>query len=62
MSKNILLIVEGSVYEQNIFGDVFSKYGFNTIVSNQKMDVDGVGQCEKFEYQLEKNKASFANG
>ena len=62
MSKNILLIVEGSVYEQNIFGDVFSKYGFNTIVSNQKMDVDGVGQFEKFEYQLEKNNIVIIQG
>ena len=47
MPKNILLIVEGSVDEQNIFGDVFSKYGFNTIISDEKMDVEGVGQFEK---------------
>lgn len=62
MNKNILLIVEGSVYEQNLFGDVFSKYGFNTIVSNQKMDVDGVGQFEKFEYQLDKSNVVIIQG
>ena len=44
MNKNILLIVEGSVDEQNIFGHIFSKYGFNTIISNQKMDILGIGQ------------------
>ena len=55
MNKNILLIVEGSVDEQNIFGHIFSKYGFNAIISNQKMDILGIGQFEKFEYQLNKN-------
>ena len=62
MNNNILLIVEGSVYEQNLFGDIFSKYGFNTIVSKQKMNVDGVGQFEKFEYQLNKSNIVIIQG
>ena len=62
MNNNILLIVEGSVYEQNLFGDIFSKYGFNTIVSNQKMDVEGVGQFEKFEYRLDKSNVVIIQG
>lgn len=62
MNKNILLIVEGSVDEQNIFGHIFSKYGFNTIISNQKMDILGIGQFEKFEYQLNKNNIVIIQG
>lgn len=62
MNKNILLIVEGSVYEQNIFGNVFSKYGFNTIISNEKMDVDGIGQFQRFEYQLNKSNVVIIQG
>lgn len=62
MNKNILLIVEGSVYEQSIFGNVFSKYGFNTIISNEKMDIDGIGQFQRFEYQLNKNNVVIIQG
>lgn len=62
MNKNILLIVEGSVVEQNIFGDAFSKYGFNTIISKEKMDVDGVGQFEKFQYELNNNNIVIIQG
>lgn len=32
MPKNFLLIVEGSVDEQNILGDAFAQYGFHAIV------------------------------
>ena len=62
MNKNILLIVEGHVFEKSIFGDAFLKYGFNTIVSNQKMDVEGIGQFEKFQYQLNKNNIVIIQG
>ncbi|GEM_PF-888345 len=62
MPKNILLIVEGSVDEQNIFGDVFSKYGFNAIISDEKMDVEGVGQFEKFQYRLNSNNVVIIQG
>lgn len=62
MNRNILLVVEGSVDEQNIFGDVFSKYGFNTIVSDQKMEIEGVGQFEKFEYSLNSNNVAIIQG
>ena len=62
MNKNILLIVEGSVDEQNIFGDVFSSYGFNTIISDEKMNIDGFGQFEKFQYKLNKNNVVIIQG
>lgn len=62
MNKNILLIVEGSVCEQNIFGEVFSKYGFNTIISDNKMEIEGIGQFEKFQYQLNKNNVVIIQG
>ena len=62
MNKNILLIVEGSVTEPNIFNGVFSKYGFNTIVSGEKMDIEDAGQFEKFEYSLDKNNVVIIQG
>lgn len=62
MNKNILLIVEGSVTEPNIFNDVFLKYGFNTIVSGEKMDIEDAGQFEKFEYNLDKNNVVIIQG
>lgn len=62
MNKNILLIVEGSVSEQNIFNCVFSKCGFNTIISGEKMDVEDVGQFERFEYQSEKTNIVIIQG
>ena len=62
MNKNILLIVEGSVDEQNIFSNAFLKYGFNTIVSDEKMSIDGIGQFEKFQYQLDKNNVVIIQG
>lgn len=62
MNKNILLIVEGSVDEQSIFGDVFSRYGFNTIISDAKMDVENVGQFEKYQYQLNNNNVAIIQG
>ena len=62
MNKNILLIVEGSVVEQNIFSDVFYRYGFNTIVSEEKLDVENVGQFEKYQYQLDNNNIVIVQG
>ena len=62
MSRNILLIVEGSVFEQNIFDNVFKKYGFNTIVSEKKMDVEGVGEFDKFEYKMDNNNIVIIQG
>lgn len=62
MNKNILLIVEGSVTEPSIFIDVFLKYGFNTIVSGEKMDIEDAGQFEKFQYSLEKNNVVIIQG
>ena len=38
MDDNYLLIVEGSKTEPNIFSSVLTKYGFNVIVSNKKID------------------------
>lgn len=62
MSRNILLIVEGSVFEQNIFDNVFKKYGFNTIVSEKKMNVEGVGEFDKFEYKMDNNNIVIIQG
>lgn len=62
MNKNILLIVEGSVTEPNIFNDVFLKYGFNAIVSGEQMDIEDAGQFEKFEYSLDKNNVVIIQG
>lgn len=62
MPKNILLIVEGSVDEQNIFGNVFSKYGFNTIISKEKMNIEDIGQLEKFQYSLNNNNIVIIQG
>ncbi|MCQ2802935.1 MAG: hypothetical protein MJ225_04650 [Bacilli bacterium] len=62
MNKNILLIVEGSRSEQNIFSNVFLKYGFNTIVSDEKMDIEGIGKFDKFQYELNKNNIVIIQG
>lgn len=60
--SNILLIVEGSVEEQTVFGEIFTKYGFNTIISKEKMNVENVGQFEKFQYQLNNNNVVIIQG
>ncbi len=62
MNNNILLIVEGSRDEQNIFSDVFLKYGFSPIVSDEKMDIDGVGQFDKYEYSLNNSSVVIIQG
>ena len=62
MGKNILLIVEGSVSEQNVFGDVFTKYGFSVTISKEKMNVEDVGQFECFQYSLNENNVVIIQG
>lgn len=62
MNKNILLIVEGSCSEQNIFSNVFLKYGFNTIVSDEKINVEDIGRFNKFQFELDKNNIVIIQG
>ena len=37
MSRHILLIVEGEVTEQEVFGTIFEKYGFK-VIKKQKLN------------------------
>ena len=62
MNNNYLLIVEGGVDEQNIFDCIFSKYGFKTIKSKEKMELEDVGQFERFEYSLNKSNIVIIQG
>lgn len=62
MPKNFLLIVEGSVDEQNILGDAFTQYGFHAIVSEEKMNVENIGRFEKFQYESHRNNVVIIQG
>lgn len=62
MSKNILLIVEGNVDEQDIFSKIFLKYGFNTIISKEKLNLENIGQFDKYEYSSNKENVVIIQG
>lgn len=62
MNKNVLLIVEGKVSEQNIFHGVFSKYGFNVVVCEKPLTIENIGQFEKIEYKLNNNNIVIIQG
>ncbi len=62
MSKSILLIVEGSVDEQTVFGHAFSRYGFHTVVCKEKLDIQDVGLFQKYTYSSEKENIVIIQG
>ena len=49
MHDNYLLIVEGSKTEQNIFTSILTKYGFNVIKSNKKVNIDNKFYLDRFD-------------
>ena len=62
MNKKILLIVEGKVSEQNIFSNIFKQYGFNVVKKDKPMDVDGIGEFTKDEFELNNNSVVIIQG
>lgn len=50
MANRILLVVEGSKTEPNVFRDVFKRYGFETVVPKEKINVGEAGQLSKYIY------------
>lgn len=62
MSKRILLIVEGKTDEQNVLGNAFRKYGFETIVSNESLNIENIGAFRKFEYSSSKDNVVIIQG
>lgn len=61
-NKNILLIVEGAVDEKTVLDDVFASYGFHTLISESKIDVDDIGQLKKLEYVFDNSNVVIIEG
>lgn len=62
MPSDFLVIVEGEKTEKTILEDALKKYGFNFILSDEKLDIEDIGQFSKLDFSNDKENVVVIQG